>query len=364
MMARLFRAEHWWPYIFFLAAVGSSIAGIALYIAVFLKSGHLTFLDWKLTQFHASYLEFGFIKRGIVGTPFLLIFEGLNLDKTEKIIAVVLFDSILYLIFLVVVGRALFFKEIERIWVAIFAALLIFSPLGLSQWSFDTGRLDHLNFILLALCASALLREKYFLSGSLAAFGVLVHEAFAIYAVPSLIFIEIARARARKNHTGVMKLSILIGPAFVAFASVVIWGNIENPTDLQKLATFYNGSSVWDRGFMEPALSLSFLSYLTIVIYIALTYILFFRLAIANGGAWATALIFVTPLVLFVAGIDYARWLHIIFISLILVMIAMPKQSIMPTRLEKICCIILCIPLGPIGITTVLPYLSYLGRML
>jgi hypothetical protein len=59
------------------------MGGLALYIAVFIRSGQYPFEEWKLTQFHASYLEYGFIKRGVIGTIFLFIFEFFQVSFTQ-----------------------------------------------------------------------------------------------------------------------------------------------------------------------------------------------------------------------------------------------------------------------------------------
>ncbi|MFY8100175.1 MAG: hypothetical protein ACOVOA_09490 [Allorhizobium sp.] len=356
------------PVWFTFAALVSVIGGLALYIAVFIRSGEYPFEEWKLTQFHASYLEYGFIKRGVIGTIFLFIFEFLDLERTEKIISVVIFDGVLFFFFVWLLRHVLFRAGADRNWALVFAILLVMSPLGLSQWSFDVGRLDHLNFILFLFCAFALHHQRPALSGLLAGLCVLIHEAFAVYAIPGLIFIEMALARSRKENVSTRSLALIASPSLLAFLLVAIWGNIEDPADLQKLATHYDGFEVWSRGFLEPSLTLGVPGYLVVAAYLALIYALFFRFFVEVGGRCAATLLLVVPLLLFIAGKDYARWLHIIFISFFIVLNStqglLPRSRTPFGRLEKVCFLLLCIPLGPIGITTALPFVPYFGGLL
>ena len=129
--------------VIFIWAVGNIVSILNLQVL-------FTHADWKLTQFHVNYFDYGFIRRGFIGTLFYPLFSQI-IDNVvlQKII---IFWKETFLFFLYSSAIIIFFirktANLKLKFRLFFVISFILSPCGLVEAAYDFGRYDHFNFIL------------------------------------------------------------------------------------------------------------------------------------------------------------------------------------------------------------------------
>ena len=104
---------------------------------------------------------------------------------------------------------------------------MVSSTLTLCQWSYDTGRFDHINFLIVIILCSAQLNKKFFIVGLLLSIGVLIHEAIVFYGVPIVLFLEFLNFK-NFNLKYLFVLTKLFLPMIISSLAILFIGNIEN----------------------------------------------------------------------------------------------------------------------------------------
>src|SRR6516165_10217311 len=99
--------------------------GLAQHLVLAARRSPDGVLDWKLTQYYVNYFDFGFLRRAAVGT--------------------------------------------------------LLHPL---MASFDAGRFDHIDFVLLIVAVALVMRRDLVVSGAVLAVGILVHEVMFLFGFP------------------------------------------------------------------------------------------------------------------------------------------------------------------------------------
>ncbi len=56
-------------------SIFSYLVGFAQHLFKAIDRGHFYALDWKITQYHINYIDFGLVKRGLFGTISYPIFS-------------------------------------------------------------------------------------------------------------------------------------------------------------------------------------------------------------------------------------------------------------------------------------------------
>ncbi|HSF62953.1 MAG TPA: hypothetical protein VLA78_01105 [Paracoccaceae bacterium] len=341
-----------WP----LAALAFLI-GLARNRADVVARGEWIDLAWKLAQFNVSYTDFGFLKRGLVGSLLHPVF-GVMPDPTAQKWAVLAIDAALLVAFLMLARRAIAALEWRAPeWGGWLRVLLLLSPLGVMQWGYDLGRLDHVNALLLLAALALLLRGHALACGLVMAAAVLVHEGALFYALPAVLAAGVLVSAGRGLPA---TWALAAGPAVAAGLLVLAFGNVTDPALIAALDSLGPGASVWQRAVLEPAGDLSTKNLGLMGLYLAGLAVVFLPPLAALYGWGVAALVMALPLCLFVLGIDYFRWIHLtgLLAATALVAGALHRPDIrLPTLrpLPRLALICLALPLGPIGITLGLP---------
>lgn len=341
-------------------SIGSWLLGFLQVLVAYVRDNVFNFLDWKITQHFVSYWEFGFVKRGLIGSITKPIFKYLNLNFTQQSIVLIFIYFLIFLTFVIYLDKLLKNKKFGS-YSLILRAILIFSPLGFFQWSYDLGRFDQIIFLILIFICHLINKEYYLLSGILAVVCSLIHEASSFYGL-SIIAINIL-IRYKFENLG-FKFKIIIKnylPMFLVLILVFLFGSL-NESELDMIKNYGQGWRVWNRGALEPNFKLTFYDYSLILIYL-FALIKFFSYLIKKQIDFFELLLCLLPaLSLFALGIDYARWLHVLFFTFLIPIISSLNSNITNEKLSLksingLSILFLIIPLGPIGVIEPLPYM-------
>jgi len=223
------------------------------------------------------------------------------------------------------------------------------------QYAYDVGRYDHFNYLILAsIVWFTARRQPMYASVALTA-GILVHEAIFFYAMP-LIILAITAERE-----SLLKMSLMMCGPVIALACVIFWGNADPATLASLPKAVSGGVQVWERGVLEPAQNFGIRNSLILAYFVVLVPVLMIRYALSTGVRPLILLLpFICCLPLFGLGIDYFRWVHLMFVSflamsILLALRAPSRQAIRMTRFDKALGLALSIPLGPVGVDWGLP---------
>tara|TARA_B110000908_G_C10209505_1_gene429450 strand:+ start:351 stop:1457 length:1107 start_codon:yes stop_codon:yes gene_type:complete len=354
---------------FYLLSLFSWLFGALLYFAVFVRDGGFGALDWKITQYFVSYWDYGFIKRGVVGTIVHPLFSNFDSHSTIPRLFIIIIDFAVFVAFVVISNKRLRLIE-DNSSRLLLRALLVFSPLGFCQWSFDVGRYDHIALVLTLSSCFLLEARRFFAAGMVMIAAVICHEAAALYGC-AIMFILILTLHNNRYETELLNsLFKSLAPPIFAFCAIIFWGNIEETYQLTYLERTHGGGwSVWGRGALQPALHLPIAQYGLNAFYFLLVAILFYPTLKASASKWAIIMSILPILLLFLAGIDYPRWIHLFFMSCFILILFLPAArtkvmfSLSNSRLQLVSSSLLLIPFGPIGITAALPYVSSMLKL-
>ena len=313
-----------------------------------------THADWKLTQFHVNYFDYGFIRRGFIGTLFYPLFSqiinNINLQK------IIIFWKETFLYFLYASGIIIFFiRKTENLTLKarlFFISSFILSPCGLIEAAYDFGRYDHFNFILFALSIYLIYLNKVNINSILLVFAALIHEGSIFYIHPLIFGLNYSRQNSR-----FFKALKVILPSIIIAIVIFLLG--DKPINLPPNVSL---GDIWGSG-LHPifATNQSSKDIIIFSIYLFLSLILIFGFYISNRIKFDFLFLScLTPIVLFVIAADWGRWLHYIAINVFIVL------AIKINNLEKVnipnyfllAMFLFGLPLGPIGIGGALPYID------
>lgn len=322
-----------------------------------------THADWKLAQYNVNYFDHGFIRRGFVGTilfPFMS--NSTNQPEVQKIfifwketILFVIYSSIFCYFIYIKTSKVSTFIRLSLI------SCLILSPLGLIEAAYDFGRYDHINFILLALSLFFLQKNKYILVSFLLALCVLIHENSIFYIHPLVTAISVRNLR--NDYFKAIKILL---PSFIISILIYFFG--DKPVLLPEALSFgsiLDGASIWGIGtelYLHRAWSeTNPLNIFIFLSYTLMSFSLLFQFYRSNRlNIDLNFLSCLTPLMLFIIASDYGRWVHYIFINVLIVICYklnhLRKISFNKTFFSLI--FLLSVPLGAIGIGSALPYIN------
>ena len=123
-------------------------------------------LVWNLTHYHVSYPEYGFLRRGLLGTAMAPLLAPLT-DGGGAEYAVMLGLDLGLMLVLIWLAMRFFLSEDGVPGQGWILAALILSPVGFVQLGYDAGRLDHVNFVLAAIAVLCALRGWSIAAGAL-----------------------------------------------------------------------------------------------------------------------------------------------------------------------------------------------------
>jgi hypothetical protein len=345
---------------FIVVSIASYSLGFAQHFLVILKHGEIMAADWKPTQYHINYFEYGFAKRALVGTLFFPVMSLLPDGGTEEKLFVVSVSFVTFIALVLILRAAI--NSLPPDWRGIrdvLPAILCFAPVGFMQISYDIGRYDLFNYLVIATMFVLIRRGALLSAAAVLTVGILIHEAVFFIALPLLL---IAVVHDGFHVYRVIKCTFM---PVSAMALTALFGNLSE----QELALLppevSGGAGVWTRGVLEPAGYLGVANYMILGFYALVPLALLVKLCRENE---LSTLKFVSPLsivgALFFLGTDYFRWVHLLFVSVLSVVffIATTERStnIAVDRRDRLTLLAFSFPLGPIGISQGLPYIRRL----
>jgi hypothetical protein len=315
-------------------------------------------LVWNLTHYHVSYQEFGFLRRGLAGSAVAPIFAALPDGGLAEYAVMIGLDLVLCLGLAITAARLFLPLADAAPGQRVFAAVLLIAPVGMMQMGYDMARLDHLNFVLTGLAVASVLKGRAWLAALLMTAAMLVHEAVLFYGVPVVVALAL-----RRSMTDAATVAL---PVLAATFALMLWGGTEIDLAAALPPEANLAASVWTREIMEPARGFPPSHYL-IAAYAALVPLLLLHRHYRLNSAAPDLLLFApaATLALFALGVDYGRWSHCLFFSVLLVLAAAPtlgrrRGADLSPLPVKIAIAPWLLPLGPIGIALLYPFIPWI----
>lgn len=327
----------------------SLAALLAQYLAGF---GHGK-ISYTSTSYAVNYFEYGFIKRGLIGTALAWI-------PSDNYILIALVCSIFAFLILLFV----FSRIVEKIYDIktrdFFKTTFAISPFTSFQFGIEIGRLDLYNILLLISILYLVHKQRWFLVLIFSAGGLLLHEAFATFAVPLIFAYALIQPSANTSYLRHGRLAFL-ACYFTTCALLAFLIAKHGNSDLVLENTPGIGQEAWSRTLAEPGFSK--LGFLNLIVVLAITigiYAFLINLYRTNNARKDMVfLATLSPLVLFLLGVDYARWTGLIAMTVLIVVFvkAVTDKWILTDKALPFSRAVFLLPLGPIGSQEVFPML-------
>ncbi|MBF0625460.1 MAG: hypothetical protein HQL82_11720 [Magnetococcales bacterium] len=187
---------------------------------------------YNFTHFQLNY-GFGFIKRGLVGELLGWMFADQVLSAPRVGMLVYGFTAALLALLLVFLHRVMTRTGDPRVWTI--ALLLTFCPGTIEYIVLDRGRLDQVNYLVIAPALWGLIRGPMplaaLLAGLLGGVTVLIHEAALLIHVPLLaavLYVRLAVAAQPWRRRGLAFLGLLL-PVAGAVWLILVHGQPDVP---------------------------------------------------------------------------------------------------------------------------------------
>jgi hypothetical protein len=330
---------------------GFILQNIGFFIPSIANVPFRTFIDAMSQWLNINYFEFGFIRRAFIGT----LISFINNSFYKELFFIIFNLFIIILTFYIIFRK---FFEIDKSFYKFIFIVFALSPLGAMQIGYTFGRFEHINFFLIIAGIKLIDKNKYYLSSLIITCGLLIHEAFFIYGVPLILIYSIEKFK----KIDIKKISILFIPVISFAIYLAFYGNSEKAALLSALGA--NRGLVDIRQFEITDSVLFLYLYLIIINHIYILKNLKLKITYFDFAPYLT-------LSLFILGLDYARWIGILFyliiISIYIKVKDIKKQSVykFELRFTSIC---LAFPFfGPIGIVYAYPvfnnFLQLIGRI-
>ena len=311
-------------------------------------------MQWKSTQYLVNYFDFGFVKRGVVGT----LFSMLKISQLKG--AIIVMSVALFGIFLMVVYIGLYKippGDDRRESVDIIKTVVALSPFTAFQFSYDMGRFDLINIILLIVALHLVKLRQLGLTTVISVLALLIHEAFFVYGIP--LIVAFALQGRNKNDPNSYSLKLVAYVSSVACVAVLIY--LYGSSEKILKSDLGIGGVAWSRAVLQPNFDLSVIEAgLCILILMGLYGWLYHFYKKNNGRIDWIFLATLAPLSLFLLGLDYARWCSLIFCTVLIAVALKVLQSKWIINMDKAGWIILLfmMPVGPVGVTEFFPVLK------
>jgi len=243
-----------------------------------------------------SYLSDGIVRRVFLGTFFSPIPEPFRQA---------LFIGICIAGYLAAFGVAVRLANLSdnsnfllKLWVLIYAV----SSAGAMNLGWLLGYFETINYGVMVLAIFLIFRNRLFLASLALSVGILIHESFLFVGLPMCAAVLIAKS----NN---VKLGNLLSLMFV-------------PLGLSVYLLFFGASNIQAMGanrtnLVQP-MRFSLIDYSVILLFLGSLFFLHARAFKKMGLRWDA--LFFAPYIgctLFLMGVDYMRWISIIFVSVI-----------------------------------------------
>jgi hypothetical protein len=285
----------------------------------------------------------GFIKRGLPGAAT----EWLLGDNANSYTNIRRFST--WTLIVLYASYALFSAAVVRSRPGFYTVMVAISGAALQpafpNLAYDFGRPDHINLILMIIACFAIISARIFVS-CLAIIvcgftATLVHEAFLVTHFPLILLLFLLRLRSiegLRNRNLLIVMSMVSFPTLSAFAAVWLFGAA--PISQPEWNAHWNAQAPIIDRLSEYALTIHYISIFesisltlsdfsrTRIFFSLLTLSIIFLLAaliwkhlIPKLNSWGKPLCFLmafTPMLMFLLGVDYLRWVSVITINILI----------------------------------------------
>lgn len=172
----------------------------------------------RVWQLQISYLDFGFIRRGLVGT--LLGLSGLNAVFANEYHSALLVH---HLGIVALVGLVASFCLVNRIHDLVVIVGVALSPALIIQSAYTTGCLD--LFVILLAALNILYVRNQLLFALVLVTGILTHELF-LFTIPAQFLAFTIGKGALHGGWKISRLALPVAVALATLALILLWGKI------------------------------------------------------------------------------------------------------------------------------------------
>lgn len=361
------------------------VGGFTILCIAILSVSNIRFLFWdtdlfpyvesgKIAHYYINYLDFGFTKRGLVGT-LLKITGSYPSVVTIEYMAFGMGLSICFTTGYAIYQLRSYFDSVSYI---LFAGLLIFNPGTLANLGYDLGRFDQLLILCTIFSLYFIYKGELLKLIAISIIGLLIHELFLIMFLPMLLYVTVSHSKL-----GLRETRYLVGTIASVLALLFFFGKIESKSFQEIAATitvegfnFGDYGRIWKSTFWEnirytfdsiATFSSGDLTKLALgATYTVLTFLLLIMIFSYNHLDWrGFALIFFASLPIFFLGLDYSRWYSLMiingFVYFVFLIIHSEKSRMQITNQHRtviLLLLIIGIILGPIGIIRSFPFFN------
>lgn len=313
---------------------------------------------YQESLYRLNYFDFGFIKRGLVGS----IIYPFKSHYKLSIFLISLLVCVLIIYYFVEITFNEKLKEIKN-----YLILFSISPFFFQFLGYDFGRLDQWGILFLLITTYFIVhRRDILILELLAPFLILITEVLLFTSISFFVLIQILAQRPKKNIFYTLSISVFL------FFIILFFGNLDKNT-IETYKHIYAIDVYFSRGQIETSLyfwkliidfkhSGIYRHLISIFVYLIIT----FYLIIHSKNNLFLICISLAYFALFIFGIDHARFLSIFLINnvfiFLIIFINNPQFQIKLPRLNKFHFLIFLI--GPWGIGKALPVLTVIKKFI
>lgn len=191
-----------------------------------------TIADWRYVYYYLNYPDFGFIKRGLVGSIVQLGEFG---DLDAWLPGLVVGFGLGAIFFIVLI-----YSRLERS--NVLKVLFILSPFIFLNFGYDAGRFDLLLNLIFVFVLILIERRQYYVCGAVLLITPLIHEVFMVAHIPALLLLSYLLIDRRRRAKA---LALIFLPAALSFAVVALFGDYKG--DLREVAVLFDDGWFWEQ---------------------------------------------------------------------------------------------------------------------
>ncbi|MEM1275983.1 MAG: hypothetical protein AAGH74_05620 [Pseudomonadota bacterium] len=321
----------------------------------------------RLWQFYVSYTEFGFFRRGLIGS--LLTLSGANSVLSNEYLTGYVMQHLAVLLLWFLVLR---FMLLNRLVDPVLTIGIAFSPALFVHLGYNTGSLD--AFVLVFALANILYTRSSVLFSLIVFAGILTHELF-VFTIP-------AQLLAFAIRRGDLDVWPLLMPVLAGLAGcLLVWlqGHMDLTQDQmeemlrQQIPTAADRHELWS-GYGEINSSIREnidqsitrlmgeiqQGYPYLVLPLLYLGLLVTRLSLLCGAGLQRRLLVLaalTPLTVTVLAFDYYRWVAVSCVLAIALTLVLLRDGAEPSRRLNLWILAFCLlaPLGTVGLERPFP---------
>lgn len=334
---------------------------IIFYLANVIFSNELDFFLFKINWFNQSiyslnYYDYGFIKRGLVGTVFNI--NSYNLTAISTLLSIFIVIIIITLYIRIILEEKLINNQ---------SYLILFgvSPFFFQYLGYDLGRFDHYGICFIILTTYFVITNKnIFILELMMPFFLLITEVHFFTSTIFFIYIQFILKRPARYITLSIALTFLIMLIIISVGEMspeLIKKNINNyAIDIYFNKGGFEGSVYFWKLILDFSRTGIYRHLLSIIAYIIICYWLAFKL---NDKKLIFLFIIYFPI--FILGIDHARFLSIFIINMVFITIIKQFNNNINFKLPKFKKFFYFVVLaGPWGVGKAMPIITVIKKFI